>query len=169
VKYLPKTDIKGANGVATVRDIFRGVRMDLATIKSDTNGRNKGNTAHSIDTSSQSERLFRDALQERSGIVFEHNVRPIWLKNPLTSNPLELDLFCEARKLAIEYDGHHHYVFPNSIHKDNEAEFRAQQARDAAKDEICLQKGVRLIRVRCGEGTDAEVRWCMAEMEKPWP
>ena len=115
------------------------------------------------DTSSRSERLFRDNLEVCSGIAFEHNVRPEWLMNPVTSVAMELDMYCKARKLAIEYDGPHHYVYPNNYHTD-EDEFRAQQARDAAKDEICRQKGVRLIRVRCGDGTAEEVRWCMEQI-----
>jgi hypothetical protein len=120
-----------------------------------------------VDTSSVSERLFRAELQNRSGITFEFNVRPEWLKNPVTNKCMELDMYCKTRYLAIEYDGPHHYNFPNSVHKDNEEEFRAQQARDVAKDEICRHRGVRLIRVRCGEGIAEEVRWCMEEMAKP--
>jgi hypothetical protein len=118
----------------------------------------------SQDTSSKSERAFREALEASSGITFEHNVRPEWLKNPLTSHLMELDLYCKALKLAIEYDGPQHYEMDNMYHKTKE-EFLAQQARDAAKDEICLQRGVRLIRVRCNKaGTAEEVRWCLEQI-----
>jgi very-short-patch-repair endonuclease len=117
------------------------------------------------DTSSMSERTFRDAFELASGIVFEHNVRLVWLKNPVTLHTMELDMFCAKLKLAIEYDGPHHYVYPNQYHKDQD-EFRAQQARDVAKNELCLQKGVTLVRVRgCEKGVAEEVRWCMDQIK----
>jgi hypothetical protein len=118
------------------------------------------------DTSSVSERRFATTLEEASGIVFERNVRPEWLVNPVTSCLMELDLFCDKECLAIEYDGRHHYEFPNMYHKTRE-EFDAQQARDKAKDHICMMVGVRLIRVLCGkDGVEEEVRKCMKEIKQ---
>jgi very-short-patch-repair endonuclease len=175
VLFRDKTSIKdGEGGYLSVRDLFRGVRLasdlDMAT-RAHQRGLNERINLRdhyflkNDDTSSLSERTFRDAFELASGIVFEHNIRPVWLKNPVTFHTMELDMFCAKLKLAIEYDGRHHYVYPNQYHKDMD-EFRAQQARDVAKDELCLQKGVTLIRVRgCEKGVAEEVRWCMDQIK----
>ncbi|GAX85871.1 hypothetical protein CEUSTIGMA_g13287.t1 [Chlamydomonas eustigma] len=77
-----------------------------------------------VDTSSKSEQRFTQALESRTGLKFKM-IRPLWLINPLTSHPLELDLFCEEKHVAIEYDGPQHYTFPNVYHRTRE-EFDAQ-------------------------------------------
>jgi very-short-patch-repair endonuclease len=114
------------------------------------------------DTSSASERRFRQMLETTSRLAFEYGVRPRWLRNPLSGHAMELDMWSARRKLAIEYDGPHHYEFPNTYHATVE-EFEAQCARDAAKDAACAAAGVRLIRVRASPvgDTDAEVADCM--------
>jgi very-short-patch-repair endonuclease len=78
---------------------------------------------------------------------------------------MELDLYCADKKLAIEYDGEHHYDFPNRYH-DSREEFEAQQARDRAKDRLCSERGVKLIRIKCLglSRTDDEVCECIARL-----
>ena len=100
-------------------------------------------------TSSASELRFKDALKD-IGCVFQSGVRPEWLVNEVTKCTMELDLFDEGRKLAVEYDGPQHYEFPNGYHK-SEAEFHAQQHRDRQKDATCAQLGVTLLRVRASD------------------
>ena len=73
--------------------------------------------------------------------------RPHWLEYPPTGCALELDFYDAERRVAIEYDGHQHYEFPNAFHKTR-AEFEAQVARDQWKDAACERAGVRLIRIR---------------------
>jgi very-short-patch-repair endonuclease len=81
---------------------------------------------------------------------------------------MELDLYNAKRRLAVEYDGQHHYEYPNWYHTSRE-EFEAQQARDRAKDELCAERGVLLVRVRCvgspsASRTAEEVRECVARL-----
>lgn len=115
-------------------------------------------------TQSISEHRFGNALEAASGITFVRNIRPVWLLNPVTRRPMELDLFSERLKIGIEYDGPQHSVYPNPYHNTFE-EFLEQQARDVAKDSICIEKGIRLIRVSACVGDIADqVRDCMERM-----
>ena len=47
-------------------------------------------------------------------------VRPSWLKNHETGFCLELHGYCKELKLAFEYDGIQHHVYPNPFHKSKE-------------------------------------------------
>lgn len=60
------------------------------------------------------------------------NLRPDWLKNPKTKRNLELDLYDERTKIAIEYNGYRHRE-------------PAQMERDKLKADMCKNLGVRLI------------------------
>jgi hypothetical protein len=95
------------------------------------------------------------SIPERYCIEFLHFLFPknvfvkkkhSWLRNPKTGYPLELDGYCEELKLAIEYNGIQHYVWPNFFHPTIE-EFHAQQERDKTKLKICNQKNICLIRI----------------------
>ena len=44
-------------------------------------------------------------------------VRPTFLRNPKTNRCLELDGYNKKLKLAFEYDGYQHYIYPNKFHK----------------------------------------------------
>jgi hypothetical protein len=72
--------------------------------------------------------------------------RPTWLRNPETNRCMELDCYNDALRLAVEYDGEQHFVFPNTFHR-TEDDFRKQLRRDARKRELCRQYGIRLINV----------------------
>jgi len=86
------------------------------------------------------EKLVRDIFEDTLGKKFV-KVRPDFLKNPKTNRNLELDGYCEELKLAFEYDGEFHYkdLKSNDIVKTKE--------RDALKDKLCKENGVKLIRV----------------------
>ena len=117
------------------------------------------------DTSSISENRFGRVLASTLGpnMTFLRNVRPVWLPNPKTGRAMELDFFCPFKKLAIEYDGPQHYEFPNRYHATRE-EFEEQRERDAEKDRICAENGVRLIRVRMGATIAEDVGRCIEMM-----
>ncbi|GAX86005.1 hypothetical protein CEUSTIGMA_g13421.t1 [Chlamydomonas eustigma] len=117
-----------------------------------------------VDTSSKSEQRFTQALESRTGLKFI-KTRPLWLLNPLTSRPMELDLFCDEKHVAIEYDGPQHYTFPNAYHQTRE-EFDAQVLRDQAKDSLCRMHGVVLIRIRCIGDLNSEVDEALLELKK---
>jgi hypothetical protein len=74
------------------------------------------------------------------------SIRPNFLKYPKTGKNLELDMYNEDLKLALEYDGIHHRKFTEFFHK-TEQDFFDQQDRDNFKEERCKELGITLIRV----------------------
>ena len=50
--------------------------------------------------------------------------------------PLELDIYIESLKIGIEYDGGYWHSLPEMVKRDHK------------KDEICQQRGIRLIRIK---------------------
>ena len=88
------------------------------------------------------ESICRQILEEIYGLPFP-NSRPDWLKN-VTGHNLELDCYNEVLKLALEYNGEQHYVFPNFTNCSYK-QFVAQQQRDILKQKLCKDHGVKLI------------------------
>lgn len=78
------------------------------------------------------EKLCCKILEEYLGRQVQWNLRPNWLKNPNTNRNLELDLYDEQTKIAIEYNGY--------THREPE-----QMARDKIKSDLCKKLGVKLI------------------------
>ena len=76
-----------------------------------------------------------------------NKVRPSWLMNHETGFCLELDGYCKQLKLAFEYDGIQHHVYPNPFHKSKE-EFNRQRKGDEMKDRKCKRHGTTLIRIK---------------------
>jgi phage/plasmid-associated DNA primase len=109
----------------------------------------------SNNTASHAENCFRDALEQALGYAMP-KVRPAWLCNPKTGCPMELDFFDADRSIAIEYDGPHHYEYPNKYHKTKK-EFHDQQERDKNKETLCKDHGICLIRVKAVGDTFKEV------------
>ena len=73
-------------------------------------------------------------------------IRPNSLKNNVTGHNLELDIYNDDLKLAIEYNGQQHYKYTPYFHKNEEA-FRNQQYRDELKRMMCKNNGITLIEV----------------------
>jgi hypothetical protein len=57
---------------------------------------------------------------------------------------LEFDGYNEEKKVAFEYQGYQHYIFPNFWHKTKE-EFEAGQKRDELKRQYCIENNIKLI------------------------
>lgn len=72
------------------------------------------------------------------------NVRPKWNINPHTKSLLELDCYSSNLKIAVEYDGSHHYKI---IRGHTLKELEDIQMRDAIKEENCKALGVTLYRI----------------------
>ena len=64
--------------------------------------------------------------------------------NPETGKNLELDGYNSDLKLAFEYNGIQHYVYPNRFHKTVK-EFEDQVRRDVFKKDACSLSGIYLI------------------------
>ena len=56
----------------------------------------------------------------------------------------EFDGYNEDYKIAFEYHGYQHYVYPNRWHH-TEGQFKLAQLRDKAKERYCLDNGITLI------------------------
>lgn len=76
-------------------------------------------------------------------------VRPKWLVNPKTQARLELDVYCEALAVAVEYNGIQHYVYDDEHKKNpwckNFDDFDSQIWRDGVKKQVCNELGLTLL------------------------
>lgn len=72
------------------------------------------------------------------------SVRPDFLKNPKTGKNLELDMYNEDLKLAIEYQGAQHRIYTPFFHKSY-GDYLDQVARDNYKKKKCSDYGIDLI------------------------
>jgi thiol-disulfide isomerase/thioredoxin len=87
-------------------------------------------------------------LQVVSELFPQHQftkLRPSWLIYK-HGKPLELDIYNDDLKLAIEYNGIQHYEFVPMMHKNVET-FEQQQERDKFKADMCEKKGIHLISI----------------------
>jgi hypothetical protein len=91
------------------------------------------------------EKLCKEAAERIYGVTFHRSVWPNWLRNPETGHAMELDLYNEQLKIAIEYNGRQHYQYVPYFHKKGVSDFEAQVRRDHYKLDICDQNGVYVI------------------------
>jgi len=91
------------------------------------------------------EKLCKEAAERIYGVTFHRTIRPAWLRNPETGRPMELDLYNEELKIAIEYNGRQHYEYVPFFHKGGVKDYDAQVRRDNYKLDICDEKGVYVI------------------------
>lgn len=88
------------------------------------------------------ERYTKACLESITGKKFI-KIRPNWLKNK-DNNCLELDMYNEELKLAIEYNGIQHYKFSKYFHKTY-AEFEKRLEDDKIKIILCKEKNINLL------------------------
>ncbi len=88
------------------------------------------------------ERYTKEIAETIIGKPFE-KVRPEWLKNG-KNNKMELDIYNDELKLAIEYNGIQHYKFEKFFHKTKE-EFEARVIDDELKVKLCKKNNVDFI------------------------
>lgn len=98
------------------------------------------------DRQSKGEKKCKEFLEYIFNKKFD-KIRPYFLTNPITNQPLELDCFNEELKLAIEYNGKQHYEYNKMMHQNSKHAFQNQQYRDHIKKELCEKHGIRLITV----------------------
>ncbi len=94
---------------------------------------------------SKGEAICKQVIEDIYGAPF-FCVRPDFLKNPETGRNLELDLYNDFYKIAVERNGEQHSVYPNRFHKTEE-EFIKQVRRDEFKVDMCDKHGIYLITV----------------------
>lgn len=93
--------------------------------------------------SSRKEELCRQIISEIYRKPFV-KVRPDFLRNPETGCNLELDCYNQELKIALEYNGAQHYMWPNFTGQSH-AEFVEQVRRDMFKQKRCEEEGIYLI------------------------
>ncbi len=96
-------------------------------------------------TESKGEAHSREMAKRIFGKPFE-KIRPDMLKNNVTGQNLELDLYNDELKLGIEYSGAQHYKFIPFFHKNYET-FMNQKYRDEIKRMLCEKNGIKLIEI----------------------
>ena len=94
---------------------------------------------------SKGEALCKQVIEEIYNAPF-YCVRPDFLKNPETGRNLELDLYNDFYKIAVEFQGQQHHIYPNSFHKTRD-EFINQVRRDEYKRKTCDEHNIYLITV----------------------
>ena len=114
------------------------------------NNNNNNNTNTNINNSnkkkkktSKGELMVRQTLEEHYRKPFP-STWPEFLRNPETNRKLELDCYNPELKLASEYNGIQHYVWPNFTGKSYEEHIK-QRRRDRYKIEVCDKLGISLI------------------------
>ncbi len=94
---------------------------------------------------SKGETLCREAARKVFGKDFV-KIRPDFLKNQVTGHNLELDIYNEELRVAIEFNGQQHYKYVPFFHKNYE-HFLNQKYRDEIKKMLCKQHNIHLIEI----------------------
>jgi hypothetical protein len=94
---------------------------------------------------SKGELLCRDVVTKIFNKPFI-KIRPNILRNNKTGKNLELDIYNDELKLAIEYNGRQHYEYIPYLHRDYQA-FLDQKYRDDLKRKLCKENNIILIEV----------------------
>lgn len=97
-------------------------------------------------TLSKGEEVCKKFMEEYYGKKF-HNVRLKCLINPKTKRKLELDVYNEELRIAVEYNGRQHYEYTPFFHK-SQRDFHNQVYRDRIKKRLCKENNIHLIIVK---------------------
>ena len=103
------------------------------------------NSNRKLPKCSKGEAECRRVLEKIFNTSFP-NVRPNFMKNTVTGENLELDMYNKQLNLACEYHGQQHYKFNKWMHK-NSSNFQNQKYRDIMKRDLCKKYGINLIEV----------------------
>lgn len=81
------------------------------------------------------------------------SIFPEWCRSPKSGRKLQLDVYNEELKIAVEYNGIQHYEFTPRFQKDINCLYE-QQYRDSVKKKLCADNEVFLITVPHSIKTD---------------
>jgi uncharacterized Zn-finger protein len=97
----------------------------------------------------KTEQKCREILEQLMNFRFEKK-RFIY-----NNNRYEFDGYSKENKIAFEYHGYQHYIFPNRWHKTKEI-FEVAQKRDGLKEEYCVLNNIKLIIIPYTEDENLE-------------
>lgn len=86
--------------------------------------------------------IFDIINDEFDGLEWKYDDRSV-IKNPETNYPLELDIWCPSKKVAIEYDGEHHF----SSKQYGKDKFLEVKKLDSIKNNLCKENNIKLLRI----------------------
>ena len=66
------------------------------------------------------------------------------VKNLKSKSFIEFDGYNDEFKIAFEYQGYQHYIYPNFFHR-NKLQFQKQRSLDLFKQQFCLTNNIKLI------------------------
>lgn len=89
------------------------------------------------------ERFCRFLIESMTGKPFR-KTRPKWLRNPVGSGNLELDMYNGNLKVALEHNGEQHYRY-KTFYSFSVDDFYNLQTRDLHKAKLCHEQKVSLI------------------------
>ena len=115
---------------------FDGISVDTSIIKN--------NPGYTIKKGVyKNEEKCREVIQSIYNAPFK-KIRPDFLKNPKTGRKLELDMYNDNLKIALEYNGIQHRTYAPYFHK-SQNDYYDQVDRDKLKERLCKENGVLLI------------------------
>lgn len=86
----------------------------------------------------KTEKQVKQLLETKLDIIFTKT------RFKYNGNRYEFDGYNEEHKIALEYHGEQHYIYPNHWHKTEEL-FKAAQQRDKDKEQYCKDNDIKLI------------------------
>ena len=90
---------------------------------------------------------YRMLSSEFPEFILRENIKPVWLVDSNLSR-LEIDIYIENIKTAVEIQGEQHYEFIPHFHKTYR-DFEEQKRRDEEKRNLCFGNGVKLVEIAC--------------------
>jgi hypothetical protein len=108
---------------------------------------------------------YRQICKHFPDFKIKENVRPEWLRDSNLSR-LELDIYLEEIKMAIEIQGIQHYQFTPYFHKTYQ-DFRDQRQRDREKRALCEGHGIKLIEIACYTDLNIFIKEFKEDLQEP--
>lgn len=92
-----------------------------------------------------------------------YKIRPNFLRNEVTGYNLEIDLYNNELKLAVEVQGDQHYRFTPFFHRNKET-FLNQRYRDEMKKQKCIKAGITLIEIPYSVGEKGLKKYLLEQL-----
>lgn len=101
----------------------------------------------------KTEREVRNLLEQKLGIDFKKH--RIYYDSSNKQRYYEFDGYNEEHKIAFEYHGYQHYIYPNRFNKTEE-DFIYYRQKDRDKEQYCIENNIKLYIIPYTEKTNIE-------------